>query len=59
MDILNPIQPKARNMNPELLKETYGSRIVFHGGFDTQDLLPFGTKDGMEEGVAAGGCGMI
>jgi len=56
---LNPIQPKARNMNPELLKETYGSRIVFHGGFDTQDLLPFGTKDGMEEGVAAGGCGMI
>jgi uroporphyrinogen decarboxylase len=53
VDILNPIQPKATNMSPELLKKTYGSRIVFHGGFDTQELLPFGTKEEIEEGVEA------
>lgn len=51
VDILNPIQPMASNMQPENLKNTYGSRIVFHGGIDTQDVLPFGTKESIEKTV--------
>ena len=41
VDILNPIQPKARGMHPEALKQQFGGRIVFHGGLDTQEILPF------------------
>ncbi len=51
VDILNPIQPKARDMQPEKLKNTYGNRMVFHGGIDTQDILPYGTKESIEETV--------
>jgi len=49
VDILNPIQPKAKDMQPENLKKTYGNRIVFHGGIDTQEILPFGTKESIEK----------
>ena len=52
VDILNPIQPKAKDMQPENLKKTYGDRIVFHGGIDTQDILPFGTKESIENTVS-------
>lgn len=38
--ILNPIQPHAAGMDPQRLKSAYGDRIVFHGGLDTQDVLP-------------------
>ena len=51
VDILNPIQPKAKDMQPQKLKETYGDRMVFHGGIDTQDILPFGTKESIEATV--------
>ena len=45
VNILNPIQPKAFEMEPERLKEKGGGRLCFHGGIDLQDLLPFGTPD--------------
>ncbi len=51
VEILNPIQPKANDMAPSNLKDNYGDRIVFHGGIDTQELLPFGEKEGIEENV--------
>jgi uroporphyrinogen decarboxylase len=51
VNILNPIQPGAKDMQPENLKKTYGSRIVFHGGIDTQEILPFGTKESIEKTV--------
>jgi len=38
--ILNPIQPHAAGMDPVRLKATYGNHIVFHGGLDTQEVLP-------------------
>lgn len=45
-DILNPVQCSAAGMEPEVLKERYGDRIVFWGGgVDTQRVLPFGTPD--------------
>jgi uroporphyrinogen decarboxylase len=43
LDILNPIQPLAEGMDPVFLKNTYGKDLVFFGGIDIQNLLPFGT----------------
>ena len=43
-DIINPIQCSAAGMDPEVLKTTFGDRLVFWGGgVDTQKTLPFGT----------------
>lgn len=45
-DIINPVQVNAAGMDPLLLKEKYGSRLVFWGGgVDTQKVLPFGTPE--------------
>lgn len=39
MEILNPIQTSAANMNPALLKERYGNDVVFWGGaYDSQSI---------------------
>jgi uroporphyrinogen decarboxylase len=38
-------------MEPARLKESYGDRIVFHGGIDTQEILPFGTRESIEKTV--------
>lgn len=51
VDILNPIQPVNEMMSPKRLKREFGSRIVFHGGLDTQDVLPFGTEKSVKEAV--------
>lgn len=51
VDILNPIQPGAYKMEPERLKADFGDRLVFHGGFDTQNVLPFGTVDAIQAEV--------
>jgi uroporphyrinogen decarboxylase len=41
--ILNPVQPLARDMDAVQLAEQFGGRIVFHGGIDVQQLLPWAT----------------
>jgi uroporphyrinogen decarboxylase len=51
IDILNPIQVSATNMNPEDLTKTYGDRVTFWGGVDTQRLLPFGSRQEVADGV--------
>jgi len=43
VDALHPIQAKARNMDAETLCKKYRNDVVFIGGVDTQDLLPFGS----------------
>ena len=46
IDILNPVQISAANMEPERLKREFGDRVVFWGGgCDTQHVLPLGTPD--------------
>jgi uroporphyrinogen decarboxylase len=45
VDILDPIQTTAKDMAPEDLADTFGGKIIFHGGVDTQQLLPYGTPD--------------
>ena len=48
VSILNPIQPRARAMEPEGLKRDFGADVVFYGGVDTQELLPGGTPEEVE-----------
>ena len=45
VDALNPVQVSAQGMEPEVLKRTYGKRICFWGGINTQSVLPFGSPD--------------
>jgi uroporphyrinogen decarboxylase len=51
VDILDPIQVTASGMAPTELKAAFGGRIVFHGGIDTQRVLPFGTPDDVSRHV--------
>ena len=50
VDILNPVQP-SKEMDPSVLKSTFGDRISFHGGIDQHRILPQGTEDEVEEEV--------
>jgi uroporphyrinogen decarboxylase len=46
VDILNPIQTSAANMQPERLKAEFGGKIVFWGGgCDTQRVLSTATPE--------------
>ena len=51
IQILNPLQPLAKNMEPWRLKKEFGKDLSFLGGFDTQLLLPNGTKKEIITGV--------
>ena len=45
IDILNPIQFTARDMEVDRLKREFGADLCFWGGgVDTQHVLPFGTE---------------
>ena len=49
VDILNPVQPRSYAMESTELKRKYGDRICFHGGFDIQQVLPFGKQKEIED----------
>jgi uroporphyrinogen decarboxylase len=52
IDILNPVQVSAANMDPKELKEKYGNKMVFWGGgIDTQHVLPFAAPAEIREHV--------
>ena len=51
IDILDPVQPLAIGMEPEILKEEFGNQIVFHGGIDVQNLLPNGSTQEVSDGT--------
>ena len=52
VDILNPVQTSAKNMDPRKLKEEFGKQITFWGGgCDTQHVLPFATPDEVAQHV--------
>ena len=51
-DILTPVQINAKDMDPLMLKKTYGDRLVFWGGgVDTQITLPFGKPQEVRDQV--------
>ncbi|MGA2480086.1 MAG: uroporphyrinogen decarboxylase family protein [Spirochaetia bacterium] len=43
IDVLNPLQWRCKGMDREGLKRDFGSKLIFHGGVDNQQTLPFGT----------------
>jgi uroporphyrinogen decarboxylase len=51
IDVLNPVQTKAKDMEPEKLKSTFGDKLSFHGGVDSQHILPYGSPQLVEEEV--------
>ncbi|MCX7704990.1 MAG: uroporphyrinogen decarboxylase family protein [bacterium] len=51
LDILNPVQHTASDMNLIGLKREFGRHICFHGAVDVQNTLTFGTKNQIEDEV--------
>lgn len=49
VDILNPIQTSAHQMEPALLKKHFGDRLVFWGAMDVQQFLPRATPQEARE----------
>lgn len=51
VDMLDPLQPNAKDMSPEHLKEHFEGKICFHGSIDTQYILPQGSAEQVREQV--------
>jgi len=51
IEVLNPVQVSAANMDTKELKKKYGDSMSFWGGIDTQRVLPQGTPKEVEEEV--------
>ncbi|NQU20191.1 MAG: hypothetical protein HQ567_02840 [Candidatus Nealsonbacteria bacterium] len=51
VDILDPVQTSAREMDLRTLKQRYGKNVCWHGGIDVQRLLPHGTVEAVREAV--------
>ena len=52
VDVLNPVQISADNMNPAMLKNKYGNKICFWGGgCNTQQVLPIKTPNEVKKNV--------
>lgn len=49
IEILDPVQTAANNMDPEKLKTEFGTYITFHGAGETQHILPHGNCDEVRE----------
>ena len=41
VDILDPVQVSAKNMDLKNIKKNFGKDICFHGGIDAKKFLPF------------------
>ena len=53
VDILNPVQTSAAQMDPRALKARFGDRLAFWGGVDVQQFLPAATPAEVREQVRA------
>ncbi len=51
IQVLDPVQPLAANMDSHELKRDFGTQLAFHGGVDIQQVLPFGSEADVEEEV--------
>jgi uroporphyrinogen decarboxylase len=49
LDVLNPVQPFADEMDHERLKKEFGSRLSFHAGIDIQSVLPHGSPEDVKQ----------
>ena len=51
VDILDPVQVEADNMDLAGLLKEFSDKLIFHGGISTQGVLPFGTASEVKEEV--------
>ena len=52
IDVLNPMQVSAKDMDPAMLKARFGDRMAFWGGaIDTQHVLPSASPETVREQV--------
>lgn len=51
LDILNPMQPLAYDMDAENLVRTFGRQLSYFGGIDIQELLPQGPPERIKSEV--------
>lgn len=52
IDILNPVQLGVKGMDPRVLKDRFGEKLVFWGGgVDSQHVLPFATPEQIRDHV--------
>jgi uroporphyrinogen decarboxylase len=52
VEVINPVQPRAKDMDSSSLKAHFGARVVFHGGVDEQYALPHGSTEEVREEAA-------
>ncbi len=51
MDVLNPVQWRCEGMERKALNRDFGKQIIFYGGVDNQETLPFGSIEDVEQEV--------
>ncbi len=51
VDVLNPVQVSAANMDPVRLKREFGRDLCFWGGIDMAQLLPYGAPEEVRSNV--------
>lgn len=51
VDIIDPVQPHAAEMDTAGLKRDFGDHLTFHGAVDIQQVLPFGSREEIENEV--------
>jgi uroporphyrinogen decarboxylase len=51
IDVLNPLQWRARGMDREGLKRDLGDKVILHGGVDNQRTVPFGSVEDVRREV--------
>jgi uroporphyrinogen decarboxylase len=51
VEILNPVQVSAKDMDTQRLKHEFGDRLSFWGAIDTQHVLPKGSESDVEREV--------
>jgi uroporphyrinogen decarboxylase len=65
VEVLNALQPKAKDMDLGRIKKRFGNQACLFGGLDIQEVLPFGNLEAVERevrrvlSVAARGGGYI
>ena len=45
IDVLTPLQPLAKGMDHQTIKDIWGNKLCFHGGIDIQELMPHGSPE--------------
>lgn len=51
LDVVETLQPEAKDMAPTYLKKTFGDRIAFHGCISTAGPLAYGSVDDVKQNV--------